>query len=153
MANLVYRTQNPHHNQAIGPFLTLTSACRTFRLFKQGFCISFQIKIEREDDKDSTCKLYCVQDCDKKWTFSCKKTLMDHGTYFPDLFRDSSKRLSALFVSVNSLLTIIIDNGLLFFWSWTWVLSRAPDQLDLRPIQFRKSEIRNRYYLWGYFKF
>ena len=89
MADLVYRTQNPHHNQANWSFfiaqrnnLTQTSACRTFRLFKQGFCVSFQIKIEREDDKDSTCKLYCVQDCDKKWTFSCKKTLMDHGTYF-----------------------------------------------------------------------
>ena len=27
------------------------------------------------------------------------------------------------------------------------------DQRDLRPIRFRKSEIRNRYYLWEHFRF
>ena len=128
MADLVHRTHNPRHNQAKWSFfiaqrnnLNQTSPCRTFRLFKQRFWGSFETKIERKDDKEFTCTaIPCAQDCDKKWTFSCEKTLMAMEHIFPDPFRDSRNRLSAFFVSVNSLSTII-KNGLLFCSSRTCV--------------------------------
>ena len=67
MADLVNRTQNPHHNQARWSFfiaqrdkVNQTSACRTLWLFKQGFWGSFAMKVERADVKESTCKLYRV---------------------------------------------------------------------------------------------
>ena len=90
MANLVHCTQNPHRKQAKRSFfivqrnnLTRTSACRTFRLFKQAlFWGSFEMKIKREDDEESTCKLYRVLRTVTKSGRFLVNTSMDHGTYF-----------------------------------------------------------------------
>ena len=100
MADLVYRTQNPHRKQAKWSFfiaqrnnVTQTSACRTFRQFKQGFWGSFEMKIEREDDKESTCKLYRVlKNVTKSGRFLVQGRLWTMEQMLPDLFKDSSKR-------------------------------------------------------------
>ena len=72
------------------------------------------MKIEREDHKESTCKLYRVlKTVTKSGRFLAPERLWTMEYILLNLFRDSSKGLSAFFVSVNSLSTII-ENGLLF---------------------------------------
>ena len=68
MADLVNRTQNPHHNQAKWSFYIAQRnklnrnklACRIFLLFKQRFEGIIEMKIEREDNKESMCKTFSV---------------------------------------------------------------------------------------------
>ena len=118
MAYLVYHTQNLQHNQAKWSFnnvqrnkikLNRKSACRTLPLFKRSFWGSFEMKSLKEEKTWKLCR--ALSTVTKSGRIPAQRCLWTMEHIFPDLFRDSSKWLRALFVAVNSLSTIV-ENGL-----------------------------------------